>query len=46
MSSGRWVALPPRTADGGDVLWAITSGGPIGTMWAAEHIVPLISAKL
>ncbi|RQO46880.1 ABC transporter substrate-binding protein [Rhodococcus sp. KBW08] len=46
VSSGHWVALPPRTADGGDVLWAITSGGPIGTMWAAEHVVPLISEKL
>lgn len=46
VSSGRWISLAPRTPDGGDVLWAITSGGPIGTAWAAERIVPLISEKI
>lgn len=46
VSSGRWISLAPRTPDGGDVLWAITSGGPIGTAWAAERIVPLMSEKI
>ncbi|MGC0366994.1 iron complex transport system substrate-binding protein [Rhodococcus sp. 27YEA15] len=46
VSSGHWVGVPPHTADGGDILWAITSGGPIGTTWAAEQIIPLVDAKL
>lgn len=46
VSSGRFVQLPPKTDDGGDLLWAISSGGPIGNEWAAGHLVPLIADAL
>ncbi|WP_438817807.1 ABC transporter substrate-binding protein, partial [Streptomyces clavuligerus] len=46
VSSGNFVQLPPKTDDGGDLLWAISSGGPIGNTWAAEHLVPLIADAL
>ena len=46
VSSGRWVALEPKTEDGGDLLWGITSGGPIGQLWAAEQLAPLVDAAL
>lgn len=43
VKSGKFVLLPPKTADGGDLLWAITSGGPIGNAWAAKQVVPMIA---
>lgn len=46
VKQGHLVELPPKTDDHGDLLWAITSGGPIGTAWAAEHLVPLIARVL
>lgn len=46
VSSGQFVQLPPKTEDGGDLIWAITSGGPIGNAWAAERIVPQIADVL
>ncbi|MGW4201389.1 ABC transporter substrate-binding protein [Streptomyces sp. NPDC004726] len=46
VSSGNFVQLPPKTDDGGDLLWAISSGGPIGNRWAAGHLVPLIADVL
>jgi iron complex transport system substrate-binding protein len=46
VSSGNFVQLPPKTDDGGDLLWAISSGGPIGNKWAAEHLVPLVADAL
>ncbi|QPK79219.1 ABC transporter substrate-binding protein [Corynebacterium lizhenjunii] len=45
VKSGKFVLLPPKTADGGDLLWAITSGGPIGNAWAAQQVVPMIAEK-
>lgn len=46
VSSGKFVQLPPKTADGGDLLWAISSGGPIANKWAAGHLVPLVAGAL
>ncbi|MEU9335651.1 ABC transporter substrate-binding protein [Streptomyces sp. NPDC048290] len=46
VSAGNFVQLPPKTDDGGDLLWAISSGGPIGNKWAAEQLVPLIADAL
>ncbi|MGO2062318.1 ABC transporter substrate-binding protein [Leucobacter sp. UCMA 4100] len=46
VTSGRFIQLPPKTEDGGDLLWAITSGGPIGNAWAADHLVPLLADTL
>ena len=43
VQSGKFIQLPPKTADGGDLLWAITSGGPIGNAWAAEQVVPMFA---
>ncbi|MGX2993308.1 ABC transporter substrate-binding protein [Streptomyces sp. JNUCC 64] len=46
VSSGNFVQLPPKTKDGGDLLWAISSGGPIGNAWAAGHLVPQLADVL
>ncbi|OZC56793.1 ABC transporter substrate-binding protein [Rhodococcus sp. 06-621-2] len=46
VSTGHFAQVPPLTPDGGDVLWAVTSGGPIGNAWAADHILPLVSAAV
>ncbi|MCO1337390.1 ABC transporter substrate-binding protein [Kocuria polaris] len=40
VTSGNWIAVPSVLDDGGDILWAVTSGGPIGTEWAAEQLAP------
>lgn len=44
--SGHLVQLPPKTQDGGDLLWALNNGGPIGATWAAQELVPLLTAVL
>ncbi|WP_053385673.1 ABC transporter substrate-binding protein [Leucobacter japonicus] len=46
VSAGHLVTLPPRTDDGWDPLWAITSGGPIGNAKAAQYVAPLLADVL
>ncbi|MFD5552513.1 ABC transporter substrate-binding protein [Streptomyces sp. NPDC127068] len=46
VSSGNFVQLAPKTDDGGDLLWAISSGGPIGNKWATGHLVPRLADAL
>lgn len=46
VSAGHLVTLPPRTADDWDPLWAITSGGPIGNLIAAEYVAPQLGDVL
>lgn len=46
VSSGHLVIIPPRTPDDWDPLWAITSGGPIGNLTAAEYVAPLLADAL
>ncbi|GAB2552114.1 ABC transporter substrate-binding protein [Leucobacter ruminantium] len=45
VKSGKFIQFPPKAEDGGDLLWAITSGGPIGNAWAAEQVAPMIAEK-